>query len=976
MRDRAGRWAPAGTTRRRLLDALRGKRPEPPLTYREWLAATRPSPANLVTQSLSLRGRRVTRVVVVVRPGPGSVDDTRDSLARQIRRADLVDATAAESDGFGEWASALGTATATDAVIALRAGDRLTPDAVLQIVAAIDTNPAARLVTWDDDVWSDGEPGDPHFRSPTLPRDTLLSAFPFARSFALRGGDPLLSTVRREFGDDAGWDLLLRMDLGEDEAVHVPSILTHLADRPSPVGAAGGAVVGEHLRRHAIAASAEMAGRAVRLRWHLDRRPRVSLLVPTRHSEHLMGQLLDSLRCTTYGNWELVVVDNGGRSEAHERFYAQRAAGIEHQVLWWDTPFNYGAVNNAARRVATGEVLVLLNDDTEIRSPDWLDELVGWLSVPGIGTCGVQLLDPTGRIQHGGAIIGATGMADHRFQGLVPHSATMIGSTDWYWDSSANTAACVAITAALFDEIGGLDERFELCGSDVVLGLDVRRRGLRNVCTPHIEIVHHESATRTTAVPERDVFASYWRYAPFLAHGDPYHSPNVSLLDRNPRLRPPDEPDALRRLAPTLGLNRPSTPSTGAPASRAPTGAPQTDTPDTDTPDSCRRGGPPIPDSPDRRSISGVDWYVGTFDSPFAEMVATALALADHLRKRHGVHNRFVVESGVNPLYVMTGLTAAYPGLAEADVIVMPLASATTNLPSVDAPAGTISIATDLTAARRLSATRDAAHTTRRVRLVGRDDIGDRAALAADEPTVAGFDAILANTDTVLDWFERHGGPSGTYFVPAVDLSVIAPRPTPRGPADPRRDAPIEIVVRLDDNEGVARGDETLEDDGTLLDSVVLPAIELLRRRADQPVRVRTHGAILSRERRGDGMIHLGVLDPVDTAALYRSSVIGLVPSTSSGARSATLQMMACGLAVVAASDHVCSPVVHDGHDGLVVEAEAEAFCDALTRLTSDPELRTALGHGAGSRIAEHHSSWDVNLAGLIDVLSATEHAG
>ena len=156
----------------------------------------------------------------------------------------------------------------------------------------------------------------------------------------------------------------------------------------------------------------------------------------------------------------MVIVDNGPRTPDNERWYAERP--LHPTVIWWDQPFNYSAVNNAGARAATGSVLLFLNDDIRVGAdPGWLKDLVGWTTVDDVGSVGMQLLDPQGRIQHGGVILGLTGFAGHLFAGLRPRSATLLGSTSWNRNVLAVTAACVAMRRRDLEAVGGFDEAFD-----------------------------------------------------------------------------------------------------------------------------------------------------------------------------------------------------------------------------------------------------------------------------------------------------------------------------------------------------------------------------------------------------------------------------------------------------------------------------------------------------------------------------------
>ena len=182
-----------------------------------------------------------------------------------------------------------------------------------------------------------------------------------------------------------------------------------------------------------------------------------------------------------------------------------------------------------------------------------MTELVGWASQPEIGVAGLQLIGPDDEIQHTGVILGLGGFADHIFEGTKPHEDSIFGRNDWYRNSLAVTGACMAMRREFFDSIGGMDERFILCGSDVAIGLDSVLRGYRNVCSPFGTVRHLESATRGTNVPHWDFFMSYWRYNSWLFGGDPYFSPNVSLSSRVPQFRSAAEPTPQERVSVPLG---------------------------------------------------------------------------------------------------------------------------------------------------------------------------------------------------------------------------------------------------------------------------------------------------------------------------------------------------------------------------------------------------------------------------------------
>ncbi len=919
-----------------------------PFTYERWLEAVSLSDEQLTAMAEKLGGESSFSSCVVVLPGTGPVESTLNSLRAQVvQPSSIIDRHLAEGDGLVAFAEAIEQAPPGTMVLSLVAGDELVPDAIARIIDAVDADPRAHVVTWDDDVKIASGVGEPLFHPTTFSPDVLLSANSFGRSFAvLSDAARRAGGLRSELGSDCHWDLLLRLDLSEAQVLHVPRVLSHLGARPPFVGPLGPSVVSQHLGRLGVTASTARRFGAVHLEWPDRSDTKVSLIVPSRHNEALLGQLFDSLRLTDHDDWELVVVDNGGRSEAHEAFYAERAAGIEHQVLWWDEPFNYSAVNNAAAKVARGEVLVLLNDDTVIHSARWLQELMGWLTVPGVGTVGVQLIDPDGVIQHGGAIVGAAGMADHRFQGMAPHSNTILGSTDWYHDSIANTGACVAIRRELWEQIGGFDEKFVLCGSDVVLGMDVRRLGLRNVCTPAIHIDHLESATRKTDVPVEDIFASYWRYARFLRFGDPYHNPNVSLMSREPKLRAPDEPTALERVGPALGRSfggafRQSASDAEARAFATACRATDAVTQSVHSLHADHAG--PI-------DVRSVNWFVPDFDNPFYGGLATIFRIANHLRTNHGVENRFVIWGTPDERWTRSGLAAIFPGLEDSEIVTCPSLEADS---VQDLPYADVSIATQWQTAYQV------AHfpkTLRKFYLIQDfepmfNPAGTLYALA-EETYKLGL-LGLCNTPHLLDLYEDRYNGAGVAFTPAVDQRVFhAEGRTGRSPQDP-----INLFVYA--RPGHWRNCWELAE----------PALRAVKERFGDRVRIVTAGAWASPEELRNGMDHLGLLDYVETGDLYRTCDVGLSLTVSEHPSYLPLELMACGVPVVAFDLPAGYWILHDEKNSLLAKRTVDGLSEQLTRLIEDQDLRSRLRAGALASIEANHSSWDDNLSGIFDQL-------
>jgi GT2 family glycosyltransferase/glycosyltransferase involved in cell wall biosynthesis len=847
-------------------------------------------------------------------------------------------------------AIALAEADPSDLVVLLRSGDRIEPDLVFRVADAVWVNARLEVVTWDDDVDVPGS--DVRFRPVTWSPDLLLSTNPAGRSFAVvaraaarvGGLDPTAA--------DPWWDLLLRLDPDPARVAHVPRVMTHLVQRDRSSVPAMAPSVALTVARRGWPATVEVVDGSIRLHWALEAWPSVSVVVPTRHNRPMLDGLLPGLRRTDYPDWELIVVDNGGRTDERQEWYRDQLEGLDHSVIWWTEPFNYNRVNNAAVDRSRGEIVILLNDDTEIRSPDWIRELVGWATRSEVGTVGVQLVNGDGLIQHGGVVIGMSGFADHLFAGCRPHSETPLGSADWYRNTSANTAACVALERSLWDRIGGLDERFELLGSDVVVGLDAMALGFRNVTTAAIDVRHLESVTRGSAVPERDMFASYWRYHRWLRVGDPYFTPSLSLEGPELQLRRRDEPSPLERIGPMLGRGF------GVFRQRA------SEEEAAMLADLCRIDEPTIHAVRSGhalvqglRHVRTVNWFLPDIENPFYGGIATALRIAEHLRQHHGVENRFVIWSSPNEAWFRSALQAIFPGLAGSELFFYDghRGPALGALPPCD-----VAIATQWPTAYAVAAVPGA---ERRFYLIQDFEpmfhpAGTLYALAEESYRLGLYG--LCNTVSMARFYREDYGGTASSFVPAVDTEVFHARGRiERGPEDP-------VTVFLYARPGHWRNCWEL----------VSLALAELKARYGRRLRIVTAGSWARPEDLGSGIEHLGLLDYRATGDLYRSCDIGISLTVSPHPSYLPLELMACGAAVVAFDLPPGYWILDDGVDCVLSRRTVTGLVEQVSRLVDDDELRNRIQAGGRERIARRHSDWDGALSRVYHALCDPERFG
>jgi GT2 family glycosyltransferase len=240
------------------------------------------------------------------------------------------------------------------------------------------------------------------------------------------------------------------------------------------------------------------------------------------------------LSATTYQNFEILVVDNGSSSDSTLAYLESKSGQGRIQVLRDPRPFNYSALNNAAVDATHGDMVCLLNDDTEVINGEWLDEMVGQLSQPGVGAVGAKLDFDDRRVQHGGVILGLGGVAGHAHRLIDARSSGYMGRLDVAQRFSAVTAACMLVRRDAWVQVGGLEEEhLAVAFNDVDFCLRLGKAGWSIVWTPVAELLHHESASRGSEKFRADEFAaeiSYmqtnWERA-LLA--DPAYNPNLTL---------------------------------------------------------------------------------------------------------------------------------------------------------------------------------------------------------------------------------------------------------------------------------------------------------------------------------------------------------------------------------------------------------------------------------------------------------------
>jgi glycosyltransferase involved in cell wall biosynthesis len=430
--------------------------------------------------------------------------------------------------------------------------DLLREQALFWVANAIVTNPDAGLIYSDEDkIDQSGRRYDPYFKSDWNP-DLFLSHNMICHLGVYRADlVRKLGGFREGYEGAQDYDLALRCteQLAPQQIVHIPRVLYHWRSHAGSTAQAGSEknyallagerALNDHFARVNVSAKAELLDFSMyRSRYAIPApMPLVSLIIPTRNGLDLIKQCIESIFAkTTYKNYEILIVDNNSDDPKTLDYFASLAGDDRIRILRDERPFNYSALNNAAAQQARGEYLGLINNDIEVISPEWLEEMIGLALQPGVGAVGARLWYPNDTLQHGGVITGLGGVAGHSHKHLHKGAPGFFYRAQLIQTMSVVTAACLVVKKSIYQEVGGLDEvNLKVAFNDVDFCLRVREAGYRNIWSPYAELYHHESATRGYEdTPEKqlrfsdEVLYIKKRWGDSLLN-DPAYSPNLTL---------------------------------------------------------------------------------------------------------------------------------------------------------------------------------------------------------------------------------------------------------------------------------------------------------------------------------------------------------------------------------------------------------------------------------------------------------------
>ena len=433
--------------------------------------------------------------------------------------------------------------------------DLLSEHALFWVADCINSNPSAQMIYSDEDkIDEGGTRSSPYFKC-NWNIDLFYSQNMFSHLGVYK--TELINAVdgfRIGLEGSQDHDLALRCieKIDHKHIHHVPKVLYHWRiheestarslDVKPYAAIAGEKALNEHFQRMGVKATTESIGYGYRTKYALpEALPLVSLLIPTRNGLELLKQCVDSiLSKTSYSNFEIIIIDNGSDDTDTLNYLKLVTDNPSVRVIRDERPFNYSALNNSAVKHSRGEIIGLINNDIEVISPGWLNEMVSLALQPNAGAIGARLLYPDDTLQHAGVTLGMGGVAGHPHCHLPKTHHGYFCRASLAQSFSAVTAACLIIRKDIYTEVEGLNEAdLRVAFNDVDFCLRVREVGYRNIWTPFAELYHHESATRGSEdTPEKkarfaqeiDYMQKQWGD---LLLNDPAYSPNLTLEYRD-----------------------------------------------------------------------------------------------------------------------------------------------------------------------------------------------------------------------------------------------------------------------------------------------------------------------------------------------------------------------------------------------------------------------------------------------------------
>lgn len=447
-----------------------------------------------------------------------------------------------------------------DYIALLDHDDELAPNALYEVVRVINENDDADVVYTDEDKISDvsAQHFGPAFK-PDFNLDLLRSNNYICHFFVVK--KDIVDDIkgfRSEFDGSQDFDFIFRCIEKARNVYHIPQILYYWRCHPNSVAGnpesklyayeAGKKAIEEHLQRTGECdAEVEMLPYwgLYRVIYPVKSEDKVSVIIPNKdHKDDLKTCVTSILQKTTYGNYELIIVENNSETNEIFDYYKELEMNSRIKVVTWNGEFNYSAINNFGVSNSDGDYIVFLNNDTEIISENWIETMLGNCQRKEVGAVGAKLYYKDDTIQHAGVVLNLGGIAGHVMVGESRESLGYCAKAKVQLNYSAVTAACMIMSRENFDKVGGFDEKLGVAFNDVDLCLKVRELDKLIVFDPNVELYHYESKSRGyETTPEKDMRfkkeGDYMKnkWSDVLSREDPYYNCNFTLKKSDFSLR-------------------------------------------------------------------------------------------------------------------------------------------------------------------------------------------------------------------------------------------------------------------------------------------------------------------------------------------------------------------------------------------------------------------------------------------------------
>lgn len=491
----------------------------------------------------------------------GSPDDkkVRTVLEEYAGRDPRIRVKNLENQGIAGNSNAALAMAKGDYVGFLDHDDLLAPNALYEAAAYLEKYPQTDMLYTDEDKVTEDlsvhfQPHlKPDFNLDLLRSNNYICHFLIVkRTLALRAGE-----FRQEYEGAQDYDFVLRCADQACRIGHVPEILYHwrtsrssTADNPASkmyAYDAGKRAIEAHLQRRGEKGEVSLKKDLgfYRVVYPVKKQERISVVIPSKDQWETLKACLDSIReKTTYPDYEIIVVENNSREPETFEYYKTIDGKDNIRVITWDKPFNYSAINNFGIRHASGQYVICLNNDIQVITGGWMEELLGVCQREEVGVVGAKLYYPDDTIQHAGIVVGIGGIAGSLFVGMKRERSGYLHKASLMQDLSAVTAACMMVKKKAFEEADGFEEKLAVAFNDVDLCLKIREKGYLVVYDPYVEMYHYESKTRgredTKEKVRRfqgEIEYMRTRWIGILKEGDPCYNKNLSLSKWNYSLK-------------------------------------------------------------------------------------------------------------------------------------------------------------------------------------------------------------------------------------------------------------------------------------------------------------------------------------------------------------------------------------------------------------------------------------------------------